>query len=117
MKTGISTAVLLTVIMALVILFCRAFPFLFFRRKGERAESFILFIEKIVPPLAMTVLTFNTISVPVMESLKHGSLLQCVSALAASAVTVIAHLWRRNALISIFSGTAVYMALERLINI
>jgi len=122
MKTGISEAALLTLIMSLVILFCRAFPFLFFRRTGGRAQAFIGFIEKIVPPLAMTVLTFNAISSPIMESVKQisllpGSLLQCISPLSAAAVTVIAHLWRRNALISIFSGTAVYMALERFINI
>ena len=118
MQTGIGEAAFITVIMALVILFCRACPFLFFRGKqpGGSAEKFIVFVEKAVPPLAMTVLAFNTLSAPVYESLKQGGNGQIVSALAAAAVTVAAHLWKRNALLSIFSGTAVYMALERIIS-
>ncbi|MDR0502215.1 MAG: AzlD domain-containing protein [Treponema sp.] len=123
MKTGIGEAVLLTAVMALVIFFCRVCPFLLFRGKspgdknaGRRAEAFIDFIGKIVPPLAMTVLTFNAVSASVYESVKNGSPGQGGAAFIAAAVTVIVHLWRRNALFSIFGGTAAFMALERLIN-
>ncbi|MCL2180192.1 MAG: AzlD domain-containing protein [Treponema sp.] len=125
MITGTGEAALLTIIMALVIFFCRVCPFLFFRGKktddrdtaaSRRAEAFIDFIEKIVPPLAMTVLTFNAISSPVYESIKQGGLQHGGAVLAAAAATVIIHLWRKNPLFSIFGGTAVFMALERLIN-
>jgi len=140
MQTGIGEAVFLTAIMALVILFCRVCPFLFFGGKkpdnviggknsasdadkktgnaanASRAEAFIVFIEKTVPPLAMTVLAFNTICAPVYESVKHGNFGQIGSTLIAAAVTVITYLWKRNALLSIFSGTAAYMVLERVIN-
>ena len=118
MQTGIGDAALITLVMALVILFCRACPFLFFRGKksGGSAEAFIVFVEKIVPPLAMTVLAFNALSVPIFESVKQGSYSQIFSTLIAAVVTVIAHLWKRNALLSIFSGTAVYMTLERIIS-
>ena len=118
MKIDSGEALLLTVIMAAVIFFCRAFPFLFFlgKKQGLKTETFIGFIEKVVPPLAMTVLTLNAISSFIYENIKQDNFLQGGFALAAAAVTVILHLWRRSPLLSIFCGTAVYMALNRFFN-
>ena len=130
MKTGIGEAALLTAIMAAVIFFCRSCAFLFFRGSkpdnadggtdesggkagsaaGRRTAAFLDFVEKTVPPLAMTVLTFNALAVPIHENFRQG-----IPVLIAAAFTVIVHLWRRNPLISIFGGTAVYMALERIV--
>ena len=135
MKTGIGEAALLTAIMAAVIFFCRSCAFLFFRggkpgggaggaadesgglsggktdsAAGRRTAAFLDFVEKTVPPLAMTVLTFNALAVPIHENFRQG-----IPVLIAAAFTVIVHLWRRNPLISIFGGTAVYMALERIV--
>ena len=113
MKTGISEALLLSLIMGAVIFFCRVFPFLFFRNSGEKAgrrkDAILGFVEKTVPPLAMTVLTFNALASPIYENIRNG-----VPVLAAAGFTVIVHLWRRNPLISIFGGTAIFMVLERL---
>ncbi|MCL2244515.1 MAG: AzlD domain-containing protein [Treponema sp.] len=112
MKIDSGEALLLTVVMAIVIFFCRAFPFLFFigKKQGHKTEAFIGFIEKVVPPLAMTVLALNAISSVIYENIKQDNFWQGGFALAAAAVTVILHLWRRNILLSIFCGTAVYMA-------
>jgi len=119
MKTGIGEAALLTAIMAAVIFFCRSCAFLFFRggnpgggadESGGKTAAFLDFVEKTVPPLAMTVLTFNALAVPIHENFRQG-----IPVLVAAAFTVIVHLWRRNPLISIFGGTAVYMALERFV--
>jgi len=48
MKIDSSEALLLTVIMAAVVFFCRAFPFLFFlgKMRGLKTETFIGFVEK-----------------------------------------------------------------------
>jgi len=118
MKIDSGEALLLTVIMAAVVFFCRAFPFLFFlgKKQGLKTEAFIGFIEKVVPPLAMTVLTLNAITSFVYENIKQDNFWQSGFALAAAAVTVILHLWRRNILLSIFCGTAVYMVLNRCFN-
>ena len=74
MKTGVSEALILSIVMAVVIFFCRVFPFLFFREKtgaasGGTADSekgrkavFLAFVEKTVPPAAMTVLAFNALA-------------------------------------------------------
>jgi branched-subunit amino acid transport protein AzlD len=98
--------------MGAVILFCRAFPFLFFSRsieKGGASRRLIGFVEKIVPPVAMTVLTFNILGVSFKTDPRDG-----LFVFGASAVTAVLHLWKRNFLISILGGTAVYMILVRL---
>ena len=117
MTTGTGAALLLTLAMGAAIFFCRGFPFLFFRgraagdspeRQKRRGAAFLGFVEKTVPPAAMTVLAFNALAGPIRAS--PGEL---VPALAAGAFTAAVHLWRRNPMISIFTGTALYMALIR----
>jgi len=117
MKIGIADALLLSLVMAAVIFFCRAFPFLFFRVKKdgenslknpEREKAFLSFVEKTVPPVAMTVLAFNSITSPFMENPKDGMLVAI-----AAILTALLHLLRRNPLLSIFGGTAAYILMER----
>jgi branched-subunit amino acid transport protein AzlD len=122
MKTGAHEALLLTLVMGAVILFCRAFPFLFFRggspkdnkpdttASGQRKAAFLNFVEKTVPPAAMTVLALNSLASPVKANLREAA-----PVLIAAAITALVHLWKRNPLISIFGGTALYMILKRLI--
>ncbi|MDR2029492.1 MAG: AzlD domain-containing protein [Treponema sp.] len=98
-----------------VILFCRAAPFLFFRDRegGERKAGFmgtlLSLAEQAAPPAAMTVLAFNAIAGSVKEAPLLGA-----PVLIASGITALVHIWKRNSLISIFAGTALYMILERL---
>ena len=118
MKTGINEALILSLVMAAVILFCRIFPFLLFRGKtgtqdaaAGRSFRFLSFVEKTVPPVAMTVLAFNSLAGPVKAN-TH----ELIPALAAAVFTAIIHLWRKNPLISIFGGTGLYMLLIRIIS-
>jgi branched-subunit amino acid transport protein AzlD len=117
--------------MGAVILFCRALPFLLFREKEEdKAETdgakpdgatpegeppnsvprLLSLAEKTVPPVAMTVLAFNALAGPVKTEPA-----QALPVLAAAALTALLHLWKRNALVSIAAGTALYMLLERVV--
>jgi len=117
MKTT-GEAVVYTFVIAAVIVFCRAFPFLFFRAKKEevslkrmeREKAFISFVEKTVPPAAMTVLAINSITLPFKENYREGLVV-----LTASILTALVHILRRNTLLSIFGGTAAYFALEKLL--
>ncbi len=124
MKTGTGEALLITLVMGAVIFFCRACSFIFFRGKDPQrgtdseiaadgksgGKTFLNFVEKTIPPLAVTVLTFNALTSPIHENIRES-----VPTLAAAFLTAILHLWRRNPLISIFGGTAAYMILERLL--
>ena len=113
---SISLALFFTFIMGIVILFCRAFPFLFFSSKknddlqNNTSKTLISFVEKTVPPVAMTVLALNLISGSFKENLNDG-----IIVLIASVMTALLHLWRRNALLSIIGGTVLYMALKHFI--
>jgi branched-subunit amino acid transport protein AzlD len=102
--------------MGAVIFFCRAFPFLFFSggisKKTSVRESLLNFVEKIVPPAAMTVLAFNALGTAFKENPHDGLLV-----LAASVFTALIHLWKRNTLVSIIGGTALYMILMRVIGV
>ena len=115
--SSLEEALSLVFAMGAVILFCRAFPFLFFGRAGaeEKASSsriaaLIDFVEKIVPPAAMTVLAFNALGSAFITDSTDGLL-----GLGAATFTAVMHLWKRNALISILGGTAFYMILMRLV--
>ena len=103
--------------MGAVILFCRALPFLFFSGNHKKklsdkssTEPLLAFVEKIVPPAAMTVLAFNTLGGAFRENLTDGFLV-----FAAALFTALIHLWKRNSLVSILGGTILYMILVRVI--
>ena len=101
-------ALVMVFAMGLVIFFCRAFPFLFFSWGRDNKGAFFTFVEKIVPPVAMTVLAFNAVGAAFWANLNDGYLV-----LAASVFTALLHLWKRNALLSIIGGTVLYMILIR----
>ena len=105
-------ALYLVAAMGLIILFCRAFPFLFFGKGSSvsaQTKIFLNFVEKTVPPAAMTVLAFNAIGSSFVSNHKDGILV-----LTASIFTAAVHLWKKNALFSIITGTAIYMILKYL---
>lgn len=118
MTTNANEALILTVAMAAAIFFCRAFAFLFFREKNSdnntatsrRKAAFLQFVEKTVPPAAMTVLAFNALAGPVRAN--PGEIIPVA---VAAAFTAAVHIWKRNPLFSIFGGTALFIALQRLI--
>jgi branched-subunit amino acid transport protein AzlD len=113
-------AVGLTFVMGLVILFCRVFPFLFFRntreqsgepdRGSKRRDAFLSFVENTVPQAAMTVLAFNAVAGSFRSGMETG-----FPALAAALCTALVHLWKRNSLLSICGGTALYIILQRVV--
>jgi branched-subunit amino acid transport protein AzlD len=120
MKTDVSEALILSLVMAAVIFFCRIFPFLFFRGKAgntqadgnsqnDRGGVFLAFVEKTAPPVAMTVLAFNALAAPVRSNPR-----ELIPAIAAAVLTAVIHIWKRSTLLSIIGGTALYMILIRL---
>ncbi|MDR2210672.1 MAG: AzlD domain-containing protein [Spirochaetaceae bacterium] len=123
LSTG--TALIYTLVLGAAIFFCRALPFIFFRndpaddppRRGHTpapSAGFVEFVEKVAPPVAMTVLAVNSLAGPVKEAGVDFSagdpalFLPLIAAVCTAAL----HIWKRNALVSIFGGTALYMILR-----
>ncbi len=92
------------VAMGLVTLFTRAFPFLLFSGK-QPPEKFIKG-ARLIPGAVMAVLVMTSLPLS-LKTADSSFLFPWIC--AASVVAV--HLKFRNALLSIFSGTAVYMSL------
>lgn len=96
-----------TIAMALVIYCTRAFPFILFSKREP--PGFIRFVEKFIPPMIMAVLIIYCLKDVSFKMPSEGG--NWIPALAGCFFTVAAHVWRRNAMISIFGGTAFYMFL------
>lgn len=102
----LAKAFLAVIAMALVTVFTRAFPFLFFaRREPPKA---LAFVRDYIPPAVMTILALSCLKDIRWASAPHG-----LPELISIALVALLHLWKGNAFISIFGGTAFYMALTR----
>jgi branched chain amino acid efflux pump len=80
----------------------RALPFLIFKDQQHPA---ILFLGKYLPPAVMTLLVLYCLKGVNWSGETHG-----IPELVSLCLVVGMHLLFRNALVSIFSGTALYMA-------
>ena len=96
--------VLIVMVAALVTAAIRFAPFVLMR--GKETPPYIAYLGKVLP--------YAIIAMLVVYCLKDVSLLQAphgVPELIAGLTVVALHVWRRNTLLSIVGGTAVYMVL------
>ncbi|MDF3003513.1 MAG: branched-chain amino acid transport protein AzlD [Bacillota bacterium] len=87
----------------------RATPFLLFSRSGQ-IPKVIVYLGNVLPPAVMGMLIVYCLKNVSMMNYPHG-----ISELIAVTVVVGLHLWRKNNLLSIIGGTAVYMFLVQFI--
>ena len=98
-------AMIILLVMGFVTLMTRILPVLIFGR-GEKVPDYILYLGKVVPFTAMGLLIVYCLKdVPVLES-PHA-----LPELIAMAVVSGTYLWKRNSILSVVIGTAVYMLL------
>ena len=101
-------ALLIVLVCAGVTLALRAAPFAFFGGK-DGVPPLVERLGRMLPPAIMAALV-----VYCLKSVPFGTFADGAKQLAAGAVVVAVHLWRRNTLLSIAAGTAAYMLLIRL---
>lgn len=89
-------------LMAAIIFLTRVLPFLFFRKK--ELPSLLTYLEHNIPPLIMLLLVLYC-----LKDIRWVSAPSVFIEFAAITVVVLVHLWKKNALLSIVSGTSVYM--------
>lgn len=113
MNSLFSTAFLVDLAIVAVASLCtilvRALPFVLFGRSGSPGRG-VLYLGRVLPPAVMAILV-----VYCLRSTGFAAAADFAPQLAAVAVVVLLHLWRRNTLLSIAGGTAVYMILLRLL--
>lgn len=104
-----TTQALLTVfICAGVTVFTRAVSFLLFPA-GKPAPAFITWMSGQLPRAVMAMLL-----VYCLKDVSFAAMPNWLPTLAAVAVTAALHLWKRQMMLSIAGGTALYMLLIRL---
>ena len=100
-------SVLLVAVMALVTIALRFLPFAIFR--GRETPPFIAWLGKVLPYAIMSMLV-----VYCLRGISFSSFSEWLPELIATALVVLIHLWKRNTLLSIISGTVCYMLLVQL---
>lgn len=85
----------------------RIIPFLFFERHTE--HPLIKHLGRYLPAAVMALLA----TVYLQRSGDWSATVPGLDAILAGALVVIVHLWRRNALLSIATGTATYMLIRQ----
>lgn len=100
-------ALLMVLIMGAVTHLIRAFPFIIFSLTGK-PPKIAVYLGRALSPAAIAML--------VVYCFRNVELSFCgvIPELTASLAVVLLHLWKRNPLISITSGTIIYMVMLRL---
>ena len=104
-----SPVVMTVLIAAFVTLLTRLVPFLLFP-SGKEAPAFITWLGKQLPRAVMMMLM-----VYCLKDISYMTPAGYLPALLGVATTSLLHLWKRQMILSIASGTVVYMALIRLL--
>ena len=109
--SGTSTEylLLLTTVTAGVTFLLRALPFLLFGT-GKRPPALVLSIGKILSPAAIAMLVVYCFACYLRDRVPVDHMFG-LAEIAAAAVVVALQVWKRNPLLSILAGTAVYMML------
>lgn len=102
-------ALLVILVMGLATLATRLLPVLIFGR-GEKVPDYLMYLGKVVPYTAMGLLIVYCLKdVPVWEA-PHA-----LPELIALGVVSASYLWKRNTILSVVLGTAVYMLLVQVV--
>jgi len=99
-------AVLIVATVALVTWLTRALPFAVFGRR--RLPRIVVYLGRVLPPAIMAALVVYCLKGLDLTKFPFG-----LAGIASVALVALVHLWKKNALLSIFLGTACYMILIR----
>ena len=98
---------LLVAVMAIVTVLLRALPFLLFRKQTPK---YISYLGRVLPPAIIGMLVIYCLK-DITPSVSPFGLPEVI----AAACVAVMQVWKRSALISILSGTVVYMALIQMV--
>ena len=104
-----SHAALIIVVAGAVTLLISFLPFLIFNGKRE-TPPYIIYLGKVLPYAIMGMLVIYC-----LRGISFTAAANFLPELIACAVVVLAHVWKRNTLLSIISGTVCYMLLVQFV--
>lgn len=92
---------LIIIISGLVTFFLRVLPFIAF---GRKRPDFILYLGKVLPFATMTMLLVYCLRNTNFFDSSHG-----IPEIISCLIVIMLHVWKRNTLLSIITGTVIYM--------
>lgn len=102
-------SILLVGVMSAGTILLRFLPFLLFP-SGKKTPAFVTYLGKVLPFAMIGLLVVYCLKDVSVFSGSHG-----LPELIAMAVVVVLHVWRRNTLLSVASGTICYMLLVQFV--
>ena len=102
-------ALIILLVMGAATFATRIVPVIIFGRSAK-VPDFILYLGKVIPYTAMGLLIVYCLRDVSILSGSHG-----IPELIAMAVVVASYLWKRNTIVSVILGTAVYMLLLQMV--
>ena len=101
--------ILMIVVASVCTILLRALPFLIFGGKREIPEI-VHYLGRVLPPAIMVILVIYCLKGISFLNSPYG-----ISELLSVAVVVLLHVWKRNILLSVGLGTALYMFLVQVV--
>lgn len=102
-------ALILILVVAAVTMLLRFLPFVIFGG-GRKTPKYITYLSSVLPYAIMGMLVIYCLRNVSLVTSPHG-----LPELLAAGVVVGLHLWKKNTLLSIAAGTAVYMFLVQVV--
>ena len=99
---------ILILVMAVVTIVLRALPFIVLN--GKETPEFITYLGKYLPYSIIAMLVVYCVKGVSLVKGSHG-----IPELIAIAAVAMLHVWKRNTLLSIVTGTILYMVLKQLV--
>ncbi|MBQ8053751.1 MAG: AzlD domain-containing protein [Lachnospiraceae bacterium] len=106
MNTNISAAILIAA-MSITTILLRFLPFLVFKKE---TPPYIAYLGKVLPPAIIGMLVIYCLKDITPMASPYG-----IPELIAAVCVVILQVWKRNSLISILTGTVLYMILVQMV--
>ncbi len=106
MSTNMNAAVLIAA-MSITTILLRFLPFLVFKKE---TPPYISYLGKVLPPAIIGMLVIYCLKDVTPTVSPYG-----IPELIAAACVVILQVWKRNSLISILTGTVIYMILIQMV--
>lgn len=115
MKLTSLEALIVTLAIGLMMLILRLLPFLIFAKR--KTPKFFSFVEKFIPALSIAVLFVvciksSTSDLIISTPSFMDEIPSVICAIISITVTAVLHIWKGNAMLSIFGGTILYMILN-----
>jgi branched-subunit amino acid transport protein AzlD len=96
----------------LAVFLMRALPFILFAK--TKPPKFLYFIENYIPPLILSILLIYSIKETTIIIPSANLITNYLPSLLCITIAILLHLYKKNAMISIFASTIIYMVLIRI---